>query len=147
MELSTPYFNAAGSLMAEEQSLDRGKDWTNKEKHPRDPNCTIEYGVRNGVAFFSKIQKNLDDWLLYARMRRDQYEASSAKEKTKLMGQEKYGLPHILVDDFKLRGIDVGEETSNADHWEIDKIMMHEYPALLWIPLSAMRKRPKLTEQ
>ena len=139
--LQTPYFTAAGTLMAEEEGLDRGKDWTNTERHPRDPNCTIEHGGKNGVAFFSKIQHNMDDWLTYAKIRRDQYNSASSREKTKLMGLEKYGLPHVLVDDFTLRGINVSDAISNADHYEIDKIMLEEYPALLWIPASAMRTR------
>ena len=139
--LQTPYFSAAGTLMAEEQGLDRGKDWENTEPHPRDPNCTLKYGVKNGQAFFQKTQHNMQDWLDYAKIRRDQYNSASSREKTKLMGLEKYGLPHVLVDDFTLRGINVSDAISNADHYEIDKIMLEEYPALLWIPASAMRTR------
>ena len=138
--LNTPYFSAAGSLMSEEQSdLGEMGDWTNTEVHPRDPNCVLEYGVKNGVAYFSKTQKNMDDWLAYAAIRREQYKSSSSKEKTKLMGIEKYGLPAVLVDDFNLRGLDVAAIMASSDHSDIDRIMIEEYPNLLWIPLSAMR--------
>lgn len=137
--LNTPYLSATGHMMAEEQDMGKMGDWSNKERHPRDPNCILEYGVKGGVAFFTKTQVNLDDWLEYAKIRRDQYQAASSKERTKLMGLEKYGLPHILVDDFNLRGLPVEEIMKSADHSEIDKIMIEEYPLLLWIPVEAMR--------
>lgn len=139
--LNTPHFNATGSLMAAEESLDQAGDWTNIEAHPRDPNCEIRYGVQNGEAFFQKIQKNMEMWLDYCKARRDQYEASSMKDRTSLMGLEKYALPAILVDDFNLRGVDVSGIMATSDHSEIDQIMMTEYPMLLCIPMSAMRKR------
>ena len=141
MDLQTPYFQAAGELMAQEQSLNIGKDWENKETHPRDPNCTLRYGVKDGVAFFQKIQHNMEDWRTFAAMKREQYRQSSFKERVSAMGQEKYALPHILVDDFNLRGLDVGAIMASSDHTEIDRIMLEEYPDLLFIPASAMRSK------
>ena len=71
LDLNTPYFQAAGELMAEEQSFDKGKDWENIEQHPRDPNCsklstevdvinsTDRLWVVNAKSFFTDDQRTL----------------------------------------------------------------------------------------
>ena len=141
---NTPALHTIGIGMATEQDMGRQGDWENFEYHERDPNCHIRYGVRGGEPFFQTTQVNYDDWVKYAKARRSQYKHASAKERTELIGLEKYGLPHVIVSDLEIRGIPYAEILDSADHTELDRIVANEWPELLWVPKSALRDSRQL---
>ena len=135
----TPHYDAA--MMDVINDMDMGKmgDWSNKERHERDPNLIIEYGVKNGIAFMQKTQIDLDDYLLLAKLKLQQFHASSSRERNKIMGLSQYGLLHIIIDEMEIQGIPVREIMKSGDHTEVNTYMVNNYPQLLWVPASYIK--------
>ena len=145
MILETPEMDKLGLEMAQEIDLGKIGDWQNNDRHPRDHNCVITYGVKGGRAFYSKTQTNMEDWVELAAMKRLAFANTAPGKRAKNFGVACYGLPEILIDEMEISGVPAREILASSDHSDLDAIMIRYYPRLLWVPASYLRGKDKRT--